>query len=294
MKPPFLQLGITANRSPAGAIKFRQQGTFRRGHGTGLRVLNGRKQLPQLMVTLTYRHAHDALPGGRKHHLGGERHVDAVFHAEAFQPCISQQRRIALSCPQLVQPGLHITPQQGEAKVRPDMKHLRLTADRRTAHECSFRQTVERPFRINRHAPFAQHQHITGILTLHRAGQHQSRRQVGLKVLEAVDGKIDPAHGQKFMNLFGEQPLPTDLGQTVLEVQVPGGLHLLFLEGPHVPQNGTETGQAGQEVPRLHQCQRGRPCPDPQGKFAPVRWSLRMGAASRFGSNFLKCCGGKV
>ena len=67
----------------------------------------------------------------------------------------------------------------------------------------------------------------------------------GFEVLEAVDGEIDSAVGERFMDFLCEQPLAADIGQAAGLLDVAGGADGVFLEHRGVAHEGVfrSTGQ---------------------------------------------------
>ena len=52
---------------------------------------------------------------------------------------------------------------------------------------------------------------------------------VGLQVLQAVHREVDPAIGQRLVDLLGEQALAADLGQAAVLHRVAGGADRMLL-----------------------------------------------------------------
>ena len=122
----------------------------------------------------------------------------------------------------------------------------------------------------------AQDQRIARILARQRAGQHDAGRQLGLQVLQAVHGEVDPAVQQRLVDLLGEQPLAADLRQRPVLHRVAGGADDVLLE--HV--RSRSTGQNAQRVENRRVCISASG--EPRVPTRSGSW-LRMGAGGGHG-----------
>ncbi len=162
------------------------------------------------------------------------------------------------------------------------MQHLRLTADRSTANQCSLGQSRVRIIRVRLFQPGAKDQRVTRIFTLERAGKHQPRWECCLQILEAMHGKINPPVGQCLMNFFCKQALTANFRQPPVLHLIASSVDLVFLKSVHVTQNRAKARQRGQEGARLDQRQRG----------ATGTHAQRQGVTPRMTARFFLACGG--
>lgn len=114
-------------------------------------------------------------------------------------------------------------------------------------------------------------QGVARVLAPERAGEHDAGCKLGLEVLEAVHGEVDPPVGQGFMDLLGEEPLPADLGKPPVLHAIAGGGDRMLLEHIERSQHRAEVAEHGEERAGLDKCERRGASPDAQRQLAQMR-----------------------
>ena len=123
--------------------------------------------------------------------------------AQPLQP--GQASRLAAHSPaaSLRSRVLHVAADHGDPQVGPGVQHLRLAPDRGGADDGAGRQAAKDRPDPARRSP-AEDEHVPRILPRQRAGEHDSGRQLGFQVLQAMHGEVDAAVQQRLVDLLGE------------------------------------------------------------------------------------------
>ena len=157
-----------------------------------------------------------ALAGGRR----VDDRVEEAFHdtaqAQAVEAGGGQQDGVSLAIGQLGQAGVDVAAQHDDLKVRPGGQALGGAAQGGGAEAGALGQVFQC-------LPLVADEGVAGVFALGDGGDGQAGRHLGRDVLHRVDGGVDAAVQQGFLDLLGEQRLAADFQQAAVLDAVAGG-----------------------------------------------------------------------
>ena len=241
------QAGVAADGGAAVAVEPGQEGALGGGDGAGLGVFDAGEQAVQGGVGGADGDADDSLSGGGHHGVGVERQHRCVVEMEAFDTRQSQQAGRAVAAADLFDAGLDVAADEGDTQVGAGVEQLRLAAEGVGADGGAVGQRGERGRRgsgVVQAGP--RMRAVAGVLAAEGAGEDDAGGELGLEVLEAVDGEVDAAVEQGLVDFLAEEAFAADLGQVAVLHDVAGGADDVLLEHRGGPgPGGRGRGRSG-------------------------------------------------
>ena len=137
----------------------------------------------------------------------------------------------------------------------------------------------------------SEDQGVAGVLAAEGAGEDDAGGKFGFEVLEAVDGEVDAAVGECFVDLLGEQAFAADLGEGAILHSVTGRADDVFLEHVQVVearrQHRAKFREQAEEDAGLHPGEWRAAGPNPERQAAAgvclTAWHAHLGQGGGLG-----------
>ena len=235
--------------------------------------------------------ADDALAGGGDHGFGVDDGHGDVSEAEAADACKGEEACGAVAAGDFFDAGLDVAAQEDDAEVWPGVEKLGLAAEGVGADGGAGGEDgpwlLAGVFGGGRGAVGAEDEGVAGVFAFEGAGEDDAGGEFGFEVLEAVDGEVDAAVEEGFVDFLAEEAFAADVGEAAVLDGVAGGADDVFFEDGLAldaeAEDGAEAGEEVEEHPCLCAGERGASGADAQGQAAAVVHGRAAGRGCRGG-----------
>mmetsp|Transcript_4628 Transcript_4628/g.8659 ORF Transcript_4628/g.8659 Transcript_4628/m.8659 type:complete len:290 (+) Transcript_4628:281-1150(+) len=214
---------IARDGGAAGPVQRLQEGALRSDGDARVLVVQAR-QVPELaLVPRAAGNADGPLRHRGQHLLDGENLGDVLRQLQAAQPGVRQQGGVHHALAQLADAALHVAAEVHNLQSGVHRQQLRLATQRRRAHGGVVRK-------IFNTFVLGGNERVAYILAGQVAGEHSALRKVGRHVFHRMHGNVNATVQQRIIYLLGEETLPSNVSQRLVENFVTSGLNNHYLQ----------------------------------------------------------------
>lgn len=206
-----------------------------------------------------------ALPWGRQPVWRVEEHRYLLLHLKAYQARCRENSRVNASFLYFCQPRRHVTAQLDDLEIGASIQQLRASPQAGRADARTRRQIIQT---FSARMP-VHHENVARVFALQQRNDLQLLGQLSRQILQRMHGAVDFASNKRSFDFRGEQTLPADGGEWLIEFLVAGSLERDELAG------GSTRAERGLDESRLSLRKLGGSCSDADNAGPARRFLFR-------------------